>query len=116
DALAAGESFADLARARSIDTGSGARGGELDWAPVARYVPEFQDAVLNAPIGEIVGPVETDFGFHIIQVRAREDREVEGSELDTIRQAEFSLWMSDLRAANEENITINDNWPNYLPN
>ncbi len=116
NALQAGESFADLARARSIDTGSGARGGELDWAPVVRYVAEFQEAALNAPIGEIVGPVESEFGFHIIQVRAREEREVESDELETIQQAEFSIWMSDLRESSEENITINDNWPDYLPN
>lgn len=116
DALQAGESFADLARARSLDTGSGAQGGELDWGPAVRYVAEFQDAVLTAPIGEIVGPVESEFGFHIIQVRAREEREVEGDDLQTIRQAEFSLWMADLRESSEENITINDNWPGYLPN
>jgi parvulin-like peptidyl-prolyl isomerase len=115
-ALEAGESFAELARSRSIDTTSGARGGELDWAPVVQYVPEFQEAVLNAPIGEIVGPVESEFGFHIIQVRAREEREVEGDELQVIQRAEFSSWMADLRDASEEDITINDNWPTYLPN
>jgi len=115
-ALEAGESFAELARSRSIDTTSGERGGELDWSPVVSYVPEFQEAVLNAPIGEVVGPVESEFGFHIIQVRAREEREVEGNELETIQRAEFSAWVADLREDSEEDITINENWPNFLPN
>ena len=73
-ALQNGEPFADLAKAVSNDTGSGAAGGELGWASPEGYVPEFKDAVLNTAIGEIVGPIETQFGYHIIQVHAREIR------------------------------------------
>ncbi|MBC8098289.1 MAG: SurA N-terminal domain-containing protein, partial [Armatimonadetes bacterium] len=54
-ALQAGESFADLARARSTDTGSGARGGELGWSATYGFVPEFAAAVTDAPIGELFG-------------------------------------------------------------
>jgi parvulin-like peptidyl-prolyl isomerase len=115
DALNNGEPFAGLARAVSIDTGSGRNGGELGWSPAANYVPPFRDAVLEADIGVIVGPVESEFGYHIIQVRAREDREVEGNTRERIRQASFQEWLEGYREENEENITISDNWPSYLP-
>jgi peptidyl-prolyl cis-trans isomerase D len=115
EALQNGESFASLAQARSTDTGSGQRGGELGWTAASGFVEEFATAILAAPIGEIVGPVETEFGFHVIQVRAREDREIEGSERDQLRQVEFTRWLENLREENEANIQINDNWVNYIP-
>lgn len=114
-ALANGESFAALAQARSTDTGSGQRGGELGWTAAQNFVPEFQTAVLESPIGEVVGPIHTEFGFHIIQVRAREERDIEGSERDSLRQAEFAQWVDKFRNDNEANITINDNWVSFVP-
>jgi parvulin-like peptidyl-prolyl isomerase len=114
-ALESGEPFASLAQARSTDTGSGARGGELGWASIANYVPEFKEAVTNGEIGAILDPVESQFGFHIIQVRAREEREIEGSEREQLRQIEFAEWVENLREENEDNISTNDKWPNFLP-
>lgn len=113
-ALNAGESFADLAKAHSTDTGSGARGGELGWSPVSNFVAEFSAAATTAEIGALVGPVETEFGFHIIQVRAREDREVEGSQLESIQRNQFAAWLETFREENEATISISSNWPDYL--
>ncbi|MCA9915240.1 MAG: peptidylprolyl isomerase, partial [Anaerolineae bacterium] len=114
-ALQNGESFADLAKAVSLDTGSGSRGGELGWAPIFNYVKPFADAVTTAEIGVIVGPVQSDFGFHIIQVRAREDREVTQSQLDTAKNNAFDQWLTDQRAAQQDNIEIFDIWTQYIP-
>lgn len=114
-ALQAGESFNTLARAASKDTGSGSNGGELGWTPVVNFVKEFSSAVETAPIGEIVGPVQTQFGYHIIQVRAREEREADEFELDSIRAAIFNRWLEDLREANAAGIEKYDNWVNYVP-
>lgn len=114
-ALQNGESFASLAQARSTDTGSGQRGGELGWAAISNYVPEFEAAIVAATIGDIVGPVESEFGFHIIQVRAQEEREIEGDERDRLRLTEFARWLENLREENDANITTNDNWPDFLP-
>lgn len=69
EALEAGDDFATLATERSIDTGT--PGGDLGCSPASRYVAEFADATVVAPIGEIFGPVQTDFGFHIIIVDSR---------------------------------------------
>lgn len=62
-----GEDFAELARERSTDEGSGAEGGDLGYGPNERYVPPFRDALSEMSPGEIRGPVESDFGFHVIE-------------------------------------------------
>jgi parvulin-like peptidyl-prolyl isomerase len=115
-ALNAGESFADLARAVSKDTGSGANGGELDWSPVMNFVTPFADAVRDAPIGEIIGPVQTEFGYHLIQVRAREDRELEDSQIEQFKNRSFADWLDTLKADTENiNSEIFPIWTSYVP-
>jgi peptidyl-prolyl cis-trans isomerase D len=65
-----GADFAALARANSDDTGSKQSGGDLGWVSQnGQMVKPFQDAVFAAKGVEIVGPVKTQFGYHIIQVR-----------------------------------------------
>jgi parvulin-like peptidyl-prolyl isomerase len=63
-----GGDFAQLAEEYSQDPGSKEQGGDLGCQPKGKFVPEFDDAAFNADEGEIVGPVETDFGYHIIEV------------------------------------------------
>ncbi len=69
--IEAGEDFAAVAAEVSTDTGSGANGGDLGCDVAARYVQAFADATMTAPIGEVVGPVQSEFGFHIISVSER---------------------------------------------
>jgi parvulin-like peptidyl-prolyl isomerase len=64
-----GEQFGVVAREMSIDTGSRDKGGDLDWARSAAYVPEFAHAVeAHAPKGFDPDPVRTQFGWHVIEV------------------------------------------------
>ncbi len=67
--LDAGEEFAALAAELSLD-GSGAQGGSLGLNPRGTYVEPFEAAIWDGPatIGEVIGPVETQFGFHLILV------------------------------------------------
>ncbi len=60
--------FASAAKRFSNDSVSGALGGELGWARRGKYVPEFERAVFSLKPGVISDPVETTFGFHVIQV------------------------------------------------
>jgi parvulin-like peptidyl-prolyl isomerase len=69
--LDAGEEFAVVATEVSIDTGSGLNGGSLDCSPASQFVPEFAEAAVAAPIGEVTEPVETEFGYHMIVVESR---------------------------------------------
>jgi peptidyl-prolyl cis-trans isomerase D len=114
-ALEAGESFADLARAASQDTGSGRSGGELGWATLSQYVAPFAEAVETAPIGEISGPVQSDFGYHIIQVRAREEREIDDAQLENAKERTVSLWLEDQNSAEDSSIERFSIWTSYVP-
>ena len=116
-ALQNGESFADLARAISTDTGSGYRGGELGEAYVGNYVPEFRQAIETAEIGELTGPVESEFGFHIIQVRSKEERNGAALEaqIERAEQQEFDRFVKALREDNADSFEISDSWLDYVP-
>jgi peptidyl-prolyl cis-trans isomerase SurA len=66
--LLKGESFAELARLYSEDPGSASRGGELPFYRRGELAPEFEATALTMKPGELSMPVETDFGFHLIQL------------------------------------------------
>lgn len=67
--LDGGADFAELARANSTDVGSGANGGDLGWFGIGMMVKPFEDAVIGAEVGQVTGPVQSDFGFHLILVK-----------------------------------------------
>lgn len=70
-----GARFEELARTRSLDSGSGQAGGDLDWAGANVFVPEFSEAMIKLTKGQMTEtPVRSQFGWHIIR-------------LDDIRQA-----------------------------
>jgi peptidyl-prolyl cis-trans isomerase D len=72
------DSFAQLAKANSQDTGSAAQGGELGSFARGAMLKPFEDAVFAAKVGDIVGPVQTDFGFHVIKVTGVTPSHVQG--------------------------------------
>ena len=64
-----GGKFADIAKKNSKDPGSGAKGGDLDWANAGSYVKEFSEAMTKLEKGKITDmPVKSQFGFHIIRL------------------------------------------------
>ena len=67
--LKKGGKFEEIAKKRSKDTGSGSKGGDLDWANPSSYVPEFSTALQALKKGQLTDKaVKTQFGFHIIRV------------------------------------------------
>lgn len=70
-----GDDFAALAKAHSDDKGSAIKGGDLDWVGPGALVPAFEAAMNNLAIDEISHPVQTQFGWHMIQVLGRQDRD-----------------------------------------
>ena len=70
---------------------------------------------LAADIGAIVGPVKSDFGYHIIQVRGREDRELTEDQVNTAKDNEFKTWLDDLKTAKADQTKTFDTWANHVP-
>ncbi|HTD50064.1 MAG TPA: peptidylprolyl isomerase, partial [Acidimicrobiia bacterium] len=68
--LKAGANFATLAQQDSTDAQSGAQGGLLGCLTANEFVPQFQSAAQTAPIGTPIGPVHSQFGYHVILVTA----------------------------------------------
>lgn len=72
--LDAGEKFEDLAKEYSTD-GSAEQGGNLDWFGPGKMVPEFEEAAYALEVNEISEPVQSQFGFHIIKVTDKKEKE-----------------------------------------
>lgn len=88
----AGGDFAQLARENSADPGSKDNGGELGWVERGVMVGAFEDALFAMQAGEIAGPVETDFGFHVLKLE-----EVQGGEGKPFEEVRAQLAEEQLR-------------------
>jgi parvulin-like peptidyl-prolyl isomerase len=93
------EDFAEVARTTSKDTGSGANGGDLGWFGRGAMVAEFEEAAFSQPIGEIGKPVKSEFGYHIIQVIARQELPLTDSQYQQKKETAFSDWLTTARKA-----------------
>lgn len=76
-----GADFAALARKYSEEPGAAERSGSLGWFGKGRMVKEFETAALGAKVGDVVGLVKTQFGFHIIKVTGRSAQELSVAEI-----------------------------------
>lgn len=82
-------SFADLAAKNSQDPGSAAKGGDLGYFPRGAMVKPFDDAVFSMKVGDVTGPVESPFGYHIIKLTG-EKKQAGGGD-DSKKKAELDL-------------------------
>lgn len=103
-----GESFSDLAREFSDDTGSKADGGELGWSDPANYVENFRNTIQALEPGEMSDVFKTDFGFHFLEVLGKRQQDVGLQELkdSTYRtlysnkfNEELQRWLIEIREA-----------------
>ena len=106
DRIRDGDDFATLARAHSDDKGSAVNGGSLDWVGPGALVPQFEEAMNKLGINEISPPVQTQFGWHVIQVLGRQNQDNSSQfKKDRIRdeirkrkiEEETELWLHRLR-------------------
>ena len=103
--LKKGAKFEDIAKKQSKDPGSGANGGDLDWAAPASFVPEFSEAMIKLKKGETTAaPVKSQFGYHIIRVddirqaQLPKVEEVKPQITQQLQQQRLQKYQEDLRA------------------
>lgn len=79
-----GGDFAAIAKEKSTDKGSAANGGDLGWFGTGMMVKPFEDAVVKLKKGEVSGPIQTDFGWHIIKLN--DTRVAAAPKFDDVKQ------------------------------
>lgn len=106
DRIEAGEDFGELAREYSDDIGSAAEGGELGWTNPGQMVPEFESTMASTPEGTVSDPFRSEFGWHILEVKARRDKDfssemrrnqVAGYIREQKYQEELDAWLRKIR-------------------
>ncbi|MFI4955123.1 MAG: peptidylprolyl isomerase [Gammaproteobacteria bacterium] len=73
--LKSGKDFALMAKQYSLDAGSAIKGGDLGWVSPGELVPEFEKTMNNLPLHTVSHPVKTQFGWHIMEVIARKQKD-----------------------------------------
>lgn len=100
-----GAKFEDIAKKQSKDPGSGANGGDLDWASPGNYVKEFSDAMVKLTKGKLLDtPVKSQFGYHVVRLDDVRDvkfpsmEEVKPQIAQQLGQQKLMKFQEDLRA------------------
>jgi hypothetical protein len=112
--LQSGQDWAAIAAEVSTDTSNSAQGGDLGWFSHDTMVEPFANAAFDMEIGEISEPIQSDFGWHIIQVLGHEDRPLLGTAFDQRVQAAYDAFVLTLR--DKYDWEIFDNWQSITPN
>jgi len=117
--LKAGGDWEAVAAEFSEDTSNAQQGGELGWFGHGEMVAEFDTAAFNTSVGTFSEPIQTSFGWHIIQVLAKEERPVSEQTLAQKRRAALDEWLQQQRdvtlADGKKSVEIVDGWQNFVP-
>jgi peptidyl-prolyl cis-trans isomerase D len=97
--IKAGGNFAELAKKNSEDPGSAVKGGELGWVVKGQTVPAFEQAAFSLKPGETSGVVETEYGYHILQVE-----EKQAAHTQSFEEAQPQLLMAAKKEIAAENL------------
>jgi len=111
--LADGEDFVDLAAEYSLDTSNKDNGGDLDWFSRGAMVQPFEEAAFALEVGEISDPVQTDFGWHIMESLGKDDLLLDPSAYQQLRNQAYVDWMSEKKTIYQP--IINEDWSKYVP-
>ncbi|MCD4802583.1 MAG: peptidylprolyl isomerase [Anaerolineales bacterium] len=113
DKLADGQDFVVLAAEYSSDETNKDNGGDLGWFALGMMVQPFEEAAFALEVGEISDPVQTDFGWHILQALGKEQMPIDEAALENLRNQAFSEWMIEKRL--EYEVEINEDWISFVP-
>ena len=108
-----GEDFADLAAEYSIDTSNKDNGGDLDWFTYGTMVEPFEEAAFALEVGEISDPVETDFGFHILECLGKDNLLLDPTTYQGLVSEAYSNWLTEKQA--EYRPEVSEEWIKFVP-
>ena len=111
DRLSNGEDFAALAQELSLDPGAQGNGGELGFVTSDQLPEPLAEALHAAQTGEIVGPIETEYGYDVAQVTDRRPTVLTPDQYDELRALHFQNWLRRQKDA----VEINDIWREAYP-
>ncbi len=113
DKLSDGQDFVVLAAEYSSDETNKDNGGDLGWFALGMMVQPFEEAAFALEVGEISDPVQTDFGWHILQALGKEQMPIDEAALENLRNQAFSEWLIEKRL--EYELEINEDWNSFVP-
>jgi parvulin-like peptidyl-prolyl isomerase len=113
DKLTAGQDFVVLAAEYSTDETNKDNGGDLGWFARGMMVLPFEEAAFALEVGEISDPVQTDFGWHILQSLGKEQLPIDEAAFEELKNQVFSEWLIEKRL--EHQLEINEDWISFVP-
>lgn len=114
--LESGESWDDIVLEYSEDQNSRESSGDLGWKTqddMVGFLGQMGLIAFSAPINEVIGPIETQYGWHLLLVVDREDREISDAAYQVAVDNAFEAWIDELTA--EAEIIVVDDWQDHLP-
>ena len=111
--LASDEDWSKIASDVSIDTSNKDTGGDLGWFGKGMMVAEFEKAAFELGIGEVSKPVQTSFGWHIIQVIGHDTLPLDDAEFASAKEEFYSKWLEEAKTIFK--IVKGNNWEELAP-
>lgn len=115
--IKAGADFAEVAKTYSID-GTKDNGGDLGWMGLEdqNWDKDFLKAAFTlTQVGEISAPIQSQFGYHLIQLVGRSVNPVDETKFEEMKYVKFSNWLQEVKAQRSD-ITIEPTWAEVVPN
>jgi hypothetical protein len=111
--LASGESFGVVAADLSVDHASAVQGGNVGWSLVSFLAEGYANAVRDAQLNTVIGPVETEFGLHLIEVLDRKMQTLTDEEFEESVKGYFRLWVQTIW--DESSVERTAGWDANIP-
>ena len=116
DKIESGDAWDDIALEYSEDQNSRESSGDLGWNTqddLVRIFGQMGFIAFSAPINEVIGPIESQYGWHLLRIVDRQDREISDAAYQEAVDNAFESWIDALTA--EAEIIVVDDWQDHLP-
>ena len=106
--IVAGAKFEEVAKTESDDVGSGENGGDLGTFGQGQMIPEFDDVVFKAPLGQITEPIKTAYGYHLILVEERKSKPFDDARAEIVQKIRPDMGQKAIEALKTKTTVVYD--------